>query len=508
MNASTNAPESPQPPGLARNWVTLLGAALALVSLANILFLLVVDVFIEQRAKPYVGVFAYVVFPAVMILGLLIVPLGLLLERWRRRRRAPEEIPAFPRIDLNLPGHRQAFGLLAGFTAFFLVLSSVGSYRAYQFSDSVTFCGQACHSPMKPQFTAYQASPHARVPCVECHVGPGATWFVRSKLSGAYQVYAVARDIFPRPIPSPIKSLRPAQETCEECHWPEKFWGAQSKVVTHFGADEKNTPRQIRMLIKTGGGSPTTGLTTGIHWHMNIMNEVWYIAKDPQRQEIPWVRVRDRQGRVTEYRAKDSQLTAADIARAEKRRMDCMDCHNRPSHVFVPPDRAVDDALLAGRIDVSLPYIKRQAVEVLAKPYPSSEAAREGLATELDRFYVRNYPALYPRKESVIKSAIAEVQRIYATNIFPEMKTDWRTHPNNIGHFYYPGCFRCHAGQLVSQEGKAISKDCEICHTILGQEEGRQPMATVRGRPFRHPAEIGDLGAATCSECHSGGPGP
>ncbi|HBH04877.1 MAG TPA: cytochrome C, partial [Candidatus Rokubacteria bacterium] len=368
--------------------MTLLGAALALVSLANILFLLVVDVFIEARAKPYVGVFAYIVFPAVMILGLLIIPLGLLLARRRRRRQAPEGIPAFPRIDLNLPSHRQGFGLFAGFTVFFLVLSSVGSYRAYQFSDSVAFCGQACHTAMKPEFVAYQASAHARVPCVECHVGSGATWFARSKLSGAYQVYAVARDIFPRPIPSPIRSLRPAQETCEECHWPEKFWGAQSKVITHFGADEKNTPRQVRMLIKTGGGSPTTGLTTGIHWHMNIMNEVWYIAKDPQRQEIPWVRVKDRQGRVTEYLAKGSKLTAEEIARTEKRRMDCMDCHNRPSHVFVPPDRAVDDALLAGRIDASLPFIKRQAVEVLARPYPSSQAAREGIATELDRFYV------------------------------------------------------------------------------------------------------------------------
>mgnify|MGYP001602916610 CR=1 FL=1 len=499
--------EPSRPPWLFRNWLSLLGAALALVSLANIFFLFVVDIF-EVRAKPYIGIFLYMVFPAVMILGLLIIPAGMLLERWRRRRRAPGEVPAFPRIDLNVPSHRQVFGLFVGFTAFFLVLSTVGGYRAYQFSDSVTFCGQACHSVMKPEFTAYQASPHARVPCVECHVGAGATWFVHSKLSGAYQVYAVIRNAYPRPIPSPIKNLRPARETCEECHWPEKFWGAQLKVITHFGSDEKNTPRQIRMLIKTGGGSPTTGLTTGIHWHMNIMNEVWYIATDPKRQEIPWVRAKDLQGRVTEYLAKDSKLTPEEIARAEKRLMDCMDCHNRPSHVFLPPDRAVDDALLAGRIDRSLPFIKRQAVEVLSKTYSSAKAAWEGIATGLDAFYFTKYPALYPRKREAIKAAIAEVQRLHETNTFPEMKVDWRTHPNNIGHFYFPGCFRCHDGQRVSREGKAIRKECEICHTILGQEEGGKTMVEARGRAFRHPVEIGDLGDVTCSNCHTGGPGP
>lgn len=494
-------------PGLARNVITLVGAALVLVSLANILFLFLLDV-LEVKAKPYMGVFTYMVFPAVLILGLLIVPVGIFLERWRRRRLAPEEIPPFPRIDLNVPSHRQAFGLFVGFTAFFLVLSSVGSYRAYQFSDSVTFCGELCHSVMKPEFTAYQTSPHARVGCVECHVGPGATWFVRSKLSGAYQVYAVARKIYPRPIPSPIESLRPAQETCEECHWPEKFWGAQMKSITHFGYDERNTSREIRMLIKTGGGSPTTGLTTGIHWHMNIMNEVWYVARDPQRQEIPWVKVKDLQGRVTEYIAKDSPPAPEEIAKADKRRMDCMDCHNRPSHVFLPPDRAVDEALLAGRIDRSLPFIKRQAVEVLAAEYASVEVARERIATALDAFYLKTYPALYSRKLMAIKAAITEVQRLYQTNVFPEMKVDWQTHPNNIGHFYYPGCFRCHGGNHVSPEGKVISKECEICHTILGQYRGGQPMVEIKGRPFRHPVEIGDLMEVTCSDCHTGGPGP
>ncbi len=494
-------------PGLLRNAISLVGAAFVLVSLANIIFLFLLDM-LGVRAKPYLGIFAYMVFPAILILGLLIVPIGMLFERRRRRRRVPSEIPPYPRIDLNDPRHRGTFAFFMGFTLFFLLLSTLGSYQAYQFTDSVTFCGELCHTVMKPEFIAYQASPHARVRCVDCHVGPGATWYVRSKFSGLYQVYAVLFNKYPSPIATPIESLRPAQDTCEHCHWPEKFFGAQLKVITHFGYDEKNTPRQIRMLIKTGGGGPTTGLTTGIHWHMNIANQVWYIATDERRQVIPWVKVKDMQGRVTEYLAKEASLTPEEIARAPKRRMDCMDCHNRPTHIYVPPDRAVDEAFLAGTLDRSLPFVKQQAVEVVTKSYPSTEAAMEGIATSLDSFYLTKYPNLYARKQRAIRKAIAQVQQIFKTNIFPEMKVDWQTHPDNIGHFYFPGCFRCHGGQHVSTEGKVIRKECEICHTILGQEEGGSPMVTRKGRSFRHPVELGDLGEVTCSNCHTGGPGP
>jgi nitrate/TMAO reductase-like tetraheme cytochrome c subunit len=492
---------------LFRNWVTLIGTALALISLFSILFLLLADL-LGGGGKPYFGIFAYVVFPVILSLGLFLIPIGIFAERRRRRRLAPDEIPPLPRIDLNRPDHLRLFLLFIGFGLFFLLLSGVGSYQAYQFSDSVTFCGLVCHSVMKPEYTAYQASPHARVPCVECHVGPGATWYVRSKLSGSYQLYAVTFNRYPRPISSPIKSLRPAQETCEHCHWPEKFWGDRFKVITHFGSDERNTRRQIQMLIRTGGGSPATGLTSGIHWHMNIRNEVWYIATDPHRQEIPWVRVKDMQGRVTEYIAEDSPLTPEEIERAEKRRMDCIDCHNRPSHVFLPPNQGVDQSLLSGRIDSSLPFIKRKAVEVLARPYSTTEQAREGIATELDSYYLTNHPSVYSGMRDRIKAAISEVQRIYQTNFFPEMKVDWRTHPNNIGHLYSLGCYRCHDDRHVSREGKILRKDCGICHLILEQEEGGKPVAGVKEKGFRHPVEIGNLGEVICSDCHTGEPGP
>jgi ribosomal protein S27E len=305
-----------------------------------------------------------------------------------------------------------------------------------------------------------------------------------------------------------VKHLRPARETCEKCHWPEKFWGNRFKIITHFGSAEKNTPRQIQLVIKTGGGSPTSGLTAGIHWHMNIMNEVLYIARDPQRQDIPWIRVKDMQGRVTEYTAKDNPLTPEEIKKSEKRRMDCIDCHNRPSHIFQTPQEAVDQALLVGRIDRSLPYIKKQAVEVMSKTYPSTEAAREGIASGIDAFYFTHYPTLYEQKRTTVRAAISEIERLYETNIFPEMQVNWETHPNNLGHWNYPGCFRCHDGQHVSTEGKIIARDCNTCHTILGQEEGGRPMADLKGKYFRHPVDIGDVKDATCNLCHTGGAGP
>ena len=198
------------------------------------------------------------------------------------------------------------------------MLSAAGSYRAYQFTDSVRFCGQLCHTVMKPEYTAYLQSPHARVACVDCHVGPGASWYVRSKLSGTYQVYAAVFHKYPRPIPTPVANLRPAQQTCEQCHWPRKFYGAQLKVFYHYADDEKNSPRQIRMLINTGGAEPTAGLPSGIHWHMNIANKITYIASDAQRQVIPWVQAEDMQGKVTVYKAKGSALTAAQIDSAAK----------------------------------------------------------------------------------------------------------------------------------------------------------------------------------------------
>ena len=203
------------------NLTTLAGAVIAGVSFGLILFLLLLEQF-SQTSKPYMGIIAFVILPAFLIGGLTIAAFGVWREH-RRQRIGTSVEQHLPVIDLNNPRHQTAVALVSIGTLLLIVFSAFGSFQAYEHTDSDAFCGQTCHTVMNPEFTAYSNSPHARVGCVKCHIGPGAGWFVRSKLSGAYQLYAVAFNKYPQPIRTPIHNLRPAQETCEQCHWPSQF---------------------------------------------------------------------------------------------------------------------------------------------------------------------------------------------------------------------------------------------------------------------------------------------
>jgi hypothetical protein len=494
---------SKKPARLYKNFTSLIGATIVFASLACITLLFLSEVF-GSRHRPYSGIFTYIIFPAIMILGFVIVIVGMIVERRRRHRVGTTATGGmYPTIDLNDPRRRRSIMTFTALLFVFLFVSAFGSYRAYEYTDSVTFCGQLCHTVMNPEFVAYQASPHARVKCVECHVGPGAGWYVKSKLSGAYQVYSVFFKKYPKPIPTPVHDLRPAQDTCEQCHWPSKFFGAQLKVFNRFGYDEKNTLSQTRMLINTGGGNPASGQVEGIHWHMNIANEITYIATDPQRQEIPWVRIKDAYGNVSEYKTPEFNMSAAEIENAPKRRVDCVECHNRPSHIYQPPDHAMDEALLSQKIDDSLPFIKQQGVVVLTKNYETTAAAVGEIEKTIDEYYRTKYPDVYANKQNSVVGAISELKRIFQTYMFPELKVDWRTHPNNIGHYYNLGCFRCHDGKHVSDTGKKISTECNICHTLLDQSQGDVRM-TVQNGGFKHPVGLGGLSGFRCNDCHKG----
>src|SRR5256714_10085386 len=339
-------------PSLLRNYISFVGGAIVIVALASVVLLFLIEI-TSNGENPYLGILTYIVFPSILIFGLLVIAIGMMLERRRRRRGAPEQIEAYPKLALNDPRARHAFFTCLLVTFFFVSASAFGSYRAFEYTESVAFCGTTCHTVMKPEHTAYLAGAHARVPCVGCHVGSGASWYMKSKLSGAYQLYSVTFKKYSRPITTPVHNLRPAQETCEQCHWPEKFFGAQLKVFDRYGYDEQNTLRQRRMLINVGGGSPATGLVKGIHWHMNIANEITYIAIDDHRQVIPWVRIKDRQGNITEYYDRTRPLTPDQISNGHKRRIDCVDCHNRPAHVYLTTEVDVDQAFVAERMDTS-----------------------------------------------------------------------------------------------------------------------------------------------------------
>jgi nitrate/TMAO reductase-like tetraheme cytochrome c subunit len=489
---------------LLRNPISLAGVALAIVGLANIFLFVLIDL-ISHKPSPYIGILAYMISPAFFVLGLILVLVGGLIER--RKKVAPTAF--YPVVDLNDRAQRSAVISFVTFLVVFAAVSAAGSYKAYEFTDSVHFCGQLCHTVMNPEFTAYQLSPHARVACVDCHVGSGATWYVKAKLSGVRQAFAATFNTFPRPIPTPVHNLRPAQDTCEQCHWPKKFYGGQMKVFTHYAEDEKNTVRQILMIIKTGGGDPATGAPEGIHWHMNIANKIDYVAADEKHQIIPYIHVVDQQGRLTEYYAKDSTLSKDQIGKAPRHHMDCVDCHNRPTHIYVPPDQAVDQSLLARRLDRTLPFIKQQAVSVLTGSYASSDAAMQGIAKSLDDFYESKYPDIAKSKQWEIRNAVREVQQIFQRTTFPEMKVNWQTHPNNLGHFYFSGCFRCHDGQHVSSDGRVLSRDCNQCHTFMPQsEDTTQLMAAGSQQTFEHPVDLGDLTQVNCADCHTGGVGP
>jgi hypothetical protein len=328
---------------------------------------------------------------------------------------------------------------------------------------------------------------------VDCHIGTGATWYVKSKLSGAYQVYATIVDNFPRPVPTPVANLRPAQDTCEQCHWPERFSGDRVKVYNHFLADDENTPYTLRLELKVGGGSPAHGPVGGIHWHMSVANKVEYIATDPQRQEIPWVRVTDQQGQVRVYATEEFREQPPE---GEIRRMDCVDCHNRPAHVFRAPNDLVQQAMALGRVDLSLPSFKTHAVNALTGDYASVEQAMAGIDATLR--------SAYPGRPSV-QGAIEEIQRIYRSNFFPAMKARWDRYPDNSGHKDWAGCFRCHDDAHATADGRFLikSSDCNACHLILAQGSGPDlERISALGMAFEHPA--GDVGDLACNLCHTG----
>ena len=464
---------------LGQNTVTLAGAVITTsTALATVAFWFY-EIFLPGPPHPYIGILFLLIFPGIFVLGLLLILLGILLRL--RSLRAKGELPkTFPPIDLHLPVVRRTLEWVALATVLNLLITGTASYRGVQYMETQNFCGATCHVVMQPEYTAYQNSPHSRVDCVACHIGPGATWFVRSKLSGLKQVYAVAFHTYPRPIPSPVQNLRPAQATCEQCHWPQRFTGDKFLVNTSYKDDEKNTPQTDVFLMKVGGR--TWQGSVGIHGH-HMANgvRIRYISTDAERQTIPIVDYTDDKGKTTEFVSTDAKPTKEQLEKGDHRVMDCVDCHNRPTHTFDLPENAVDKQMSIGRISAALPYIKKKAVEVLKVNYTTREVAQQSITGEITRFYQTNYPEVDRARRSDVQQAGQEVANIYLRNIFPDMRVTWGTHPNNLGHNDSPGCFRCHDGNHTSADGQTITNDCSACHQILASGE-------------EHPKILSDLG--------------
>ncbi len=495
----------PGPLALYRNWISFAGTGIAAV---GVLVFAVLTAYHTvgggALAQPYGDLVIFFVPPVFVIVGITVVLIGMYFQWIRWRRHKPLSFARYPKWDLNLPSERKALLAIAIGAAILSVPAIYGSGQAYLYTDAVSFCGANCHS-MTPEYVTYQRSPHARVACAQCHVGPGATGYVSSKIRGMSELVETIQNEYPRPIPVPVASLRPIRGNCENCHWPANFFGSREVHRVHFLSDEQNTRWEIDMLVSVGGGRPADESRMGIHWH--VASKVEYLASDAERQNITWVRSVDPKTGAAEVYTSQAQPSTTPAA-GGIRTMDCVDCHNRPSHILQPPDRSVDVALADNRIDPTLPFIKQQSVAALTATYADREQAIRGIDSALRGYYKKTYPQVYKAKQQAIESVIAYLQNTYDHYFFPSMKVRWDTYSTNDTHFYSVGCFRCHDGQHKSVDGNIIRSDCGTCHTILGQgKAGSVQFATgPKGLAFEHPVDIGSAWAdQPCSSCHTGG---
>jgi len=351
-----------------------------------------------------------------------------------------------------------------------IIFLVIGMYQMVEFMDSTAFCGRLCHQVMYPEYVTHQVSPHSNVTCAQCHVGRGADYLVKSKLSGLPLITATILGNYERPIPTPVKNLRPARDICEQCHQPGRFSGDLVRVHTKYLQDENNTQQVDSRILRVGGGE--LGIAHDIHWL--IAGNVWYLPMDEKRQQIGWVGIENEKGElVTEYIDPDkaAELIHTDPQRIEKekRLMDCMDCHTRVTHIFQSPEELIDTAFIQGKIDVDLPYIKREGMKAL-DPQNASLAQAYARVEAIRDFYAASYPNVYVSQGRAIEAAITQLKEIARLTTFPEMKVTWKSYIDNAGHQKAPGCFRCH-GKLVAisgdKKGQMLTSSCELCHYVV-----------------------------------------
>jgi NapC/NirT cytochrome c family, N-terminal region len=450
-----------------RHWISLVGAVIALVAVVLMLTLVGIQM-TGFRGGAYLGILTYMLLPMVFAIGLVLIPVGV----WRKRKLDAEAAahheavaPGLPVIDLNNEHTRSVLlaSVVVGLLS--LVVLAGATYKGVHEMESVAFCGTVCHTVMEPEHTAFQRSAHSKITCADCHIGAGADWFVKSKISGSWQMISVALNLYPTPVPSPVHSLRPARDTCEQCHWPTKHIGDKLQVKTKFADDETNTETKTVLVMKVGGMQGSA--STGIHWHVDRGVSIRFLS-DASRQHVYDIEMSTADGKKRVYKTE-----ATPEGPTEWREMDCVDCHNRPAHTFYPADKEVNAAMEDGRIDKTLPFVKREAIRILEEgKYASLEEARAGITGELEKFYKTSYADLATSKATQISAAAKALGDIYSWNVFPKMKVTWGTHKNNLGHSEdAPGCFRCHDKKHVSAEGDKIAAKCSTCHAVLADEE-------------------------------------
>ncbi len=446
--------------GMWRSPLGLVGVVLCTVC-ATLLVLGLAAELVGFTENVYVSIFAFMILPLFIMLGLILIPIAAYLRRrqWRKYGIARDYL----RIDLSEFKHRRLFIWLIVLTVLsFTVLASIG-IKGYEFTNSPEFCGTLCHNVMAPEYTIYQRSSHAKVPCVECHIGSKVSWFVKAKISGLRQVQGVLTDNYHRPIPVPVEHLRPSRYTCEECHWPDKFSGKRVKSFVHYTNDNQQTPIVNKIGLHIGGKNMFTGKYEGIHWHVSKGIEIQYLA-EAKRHDIAKIRVVKLDGSYDEF-VKDGVEIPEDT---KWRTMDCIDCHNRPTHVFEMPENMIDAGLYSKKIDMALPGIREDCLTVITKEYKSRAEAKVKMIDDLRQLQVkRNGKDFAKAKKVELQKAGEFILASYLANVWPDMNIKWGTYGSHLGHQRSAegfGCMRCHDGEHINGKGDVVPHDCDLCH--------------------------------------------
>jgi hypothetical protein len=444
---------------LARHPLAIAGALLATAS--GVAFVvLVIAALAGMFQNPYAGLVVFVAIPAGFLLGLLFIPLGMWLQR-RKLARDASAAAEWPVLDFRRADVRHTALIVAAVTVVNVVIVLLAGYGGLHWMESPAFCGQVCHTPMQPQFTAWSDAPHGRVACVQCHIGEGAEAFVHAKLAGVRQLVQVATGSYPRPIP-PGAQMPPGEQarTCSNCHQPGRIAGDRIRVSREYAEDEANTETITVLQMHLGA---TVSSERAIHWHADPAVRVEYVATDPARETIPYVKVTYANGQVKEYRAPDT--TDEVVQGGTRRTMDCVDCHNTVGHpVSATAEQAVDRAIAAALVSRDLPFARREGVRLVKASYESQEAALREIDRGLREFYKSRGGSA---DEDALARAVTALQGLYSRNVFPTMNVTWGSYPDNRGHITATGCFRCHDDSHAAEDGSTISADCYYCHTQI-----------------------------------------
>jgi len=457
---------------LGNNPISLIGGAITTASAMILIGFWVVAFFGHGGpASPYVGIVVDLCLPGLFILGLILIPVGMLLRR--RRLKAAGQLPTeYPKVDFGDPVFRHGVDFVVVATFINFVIVGTASYRGVAYMDTPNFCGQACHV-MHPEFAAYPVATHSHVACTDCHIASGVGGFVHAKVNGTKQMIQVVFNSYPRPILAEGR-IPAASATCLHCHNPGRFVGDKLVVTTSYGDDESNPVTKSLVLLHVGG-QDMAGHLSGIHGAH--MGRIEYISTDTTNQTIPWVEKVNADGSTTEFVSSDAKQPVT----GAKRVMDCIDCHNRAAHSFTTAEKALNRSMNQGLIDPSLPFVHKEGLALIKADYPSQADADSKITSGLEDFYRTQHADVWSQKQSQVEQAARALSAIYNRNVFPSMKLTWGTHPDNLGHNDYPGCFRCHDGSHNAKNGNSITNDCSVCHNLIATDEA-------------NPKQLADLG--------------